>query len=103
MSQYGDKINTTFATFTPISPFKTKVDFTTFSSGGWMGMWKYASLLIGYTVEHTVKQDLVTWEHKSNPTPKRLVAGDRPGFLQYRKWLEQFYTESSKEQLTLDW
>jgi phenylpropionate dioxygenase-like ring-hydroxylating dioxygenase large terminal subunit len=103
VSQFCGCSNTTFATFTPISPFRTKVTFTSFSSGGLFGLWKYASLLVAHTVEHTVRQDLTVWEHKSNPAPKRLVAGDRPGFLRYHKWFEQFFTESSKLQKTLDW
>jgi nitrite reductase/ring-hydroxylating ferredoxin subunit len=103
VSQFCGYSNTTLATFTPISPFKTKVTFTSFSSGGLCGLWKYASLLVAYTVENTVRQDLTTWEHKSNPAPKRLVAGDRPGFLRYHKWFEQFFTESSKLQQTLEW
>ena len=103
VTQYGEKCNCTIASFTPIAPFETKVDFTTYSSQGWGGLWPYFSTLVGYTVEQTVKQDLQIWEHKGNPRPKRLVAGDRPGFNNYRIWLTQFYTESSDAQKTLEW
>lgn len=101
-SQFGVNTKCTIVSFTPVEPFKTKVNFTTFASKGFF--WRQLVKGIGYTVEETVKQDLEVWEHKSNPNPRRLVSGDRPGFNQYKKWLEQFYTETSYKQLQeLDW
>ena len=101
-SQLGRNTKYTFACFTPIEPFRTKVTFTTLVSPG--TLWWLVCKAIAYTEEETVKQDLEVWEHKSNPNPRRLVQGDGPGFNQYRKWLEQFYTETSYKQVeNLEW
>ena len=79
------------------------MDFTTYASPGWFGLWGIICTLVGYVEEHTVKQDLLIWEHKSDLQPKALVRGDGPGFNNYKSWLTQFYSKSSSKQQTLDW
>eukprot|EP00758_Cryptobia_borreli_P008621 Tbor_TRINITY_DN5404_c5_g1::TRINITY_DN5404_c5_g1_i3::g.24743::m.24743/K14938/NVD, DAF36; cholesterol 7-desaturase len=77
----------------PVSPFKQYVEDVWFAE---RSVPRIASKVLAIISKGALEQDRNMWENRIYKQMPILVKGDGP-FLRYRRWFDQFYSESSEE------